>query len=181
MKRFFIVLCSLLILLTSCKEKVAVKKVKEYRVKTGGFIPRLSAPDFDEISYYEDNIFYKSGYGMPNCTAYAWGRVYEILNKKPGLCPGNARLWYAYNISNKIYKFGKKPIPGAVACFDNEYGGHVAVVEVIKDGIITFSNSAYKGSLFYLSYAGIKDKNPGQKGWIFQGYIYPKYPRDTSE
>ena len=45
------------------------------------FKPRLTAPTTDNRFYYKDNVFYKSGYGMPNCTCYAWGRFYELLNK----------------------------------------------------------------------------------------------------
>lgn len=137
------------------------------------FTPRLTAPEYNNSFYYSDNVFFKSGFGIPNCTAYAWGRVYELLKEKPELSTGNARDWYGYNRENNIYGYGKKPKLGAVACFDNEYGGHVAVVEEIRDNKITFSNSAYNGKSFYLTYADINDSNPGQKGWVFQGYIYP--------
>ncbi|MEE3429224.1 MAG: CHAP domain-containing protein [Ruminococcus sp.] len=138
------------------------------------FIPRLSAPEYTNCYYYSDNVFYNSGYGIPNCTAYAWGRVYELTKKKPRLSTANAGDWYEYNKENSIYPYGKEPKLGAVACFNNEYGGHVAVVEDINDGRITFSNSAYNQTEFYLSYADISDENPGQNGWTFQGYIYPE-------
>ncbi len=146
------------------------------------FVPRMSEPEYSNYYYYSENIFYNSGYGIPNCTAYAWGRVYELLKTKPELSTGNARDWYSYNADNGIYDYGQTPKLGAVACFDNEYGGHVAVVEEINGDEITFSNSAYNGKSFYLSYAGVDDDNPGQRGWTFQGYIYPadfKYDTKT--
>lgn len=138
------------------------------------FTPRLSAPMKNNTCYFSSNIFNSSGYGMPNCTAYAWGRAYEILRKEPRLSLGNAGQWFEYNKENQIYDYGKEPKVGAIACFDNEDGGHVAVVEKIENGKVTFSNSAYMGEYFYLSYADVEEKNPGQDGWIFQGYIYLK-------
>ena len=140
--------------------------------KNSNFSPILSAPLYGNRFYYSDNVFYNCGYGIPNCTAYAWGRAYELLGSRPNLCTGNAGRWYEYNKSNGIYRYGNAPRLGAIACFDNEYGGHVAVVEQITKDRITFSNSAYQGKSFYLSYANINDSNPGQQGWDFQGYIY---------
>lgn len=145
------------------------------------FKPRLTPPERTNCCYYEENIYYNSGYGMPNCTAYAWGRAYELLNAKPELSTGNARSWYGFNKENGIYKYGQIPKLGAIACFDNEYGGHVAVVEAIDGDVITLSNSAYNGKNFYLTYADIYDKNPGQNGWQFQGYIYPEEFLDKSK
>lgn len=139
----------------------------------GGFTPRFSPPGYGDYCYYGGNIFYNSGYGMPNCTAYAWGRVYEITGEKPELCTGDAGGWFEYNKNNNIYKYGFTPGVGAIACFDNQYGGHVAVVEQIQEGRITFSNSAFGGENFYLTTASVDDPNPGQEGWDFQGYIYP--------
>lgn len=136
------------------------------------FTPRFTAPLVGNHYYYSDNIFYQSGYGIPNCTAYAWGRAYEITGKYPKLSTSDAGKWYNYNAENNIYNYGSEPKLGAIACFDNQYGGHVAVVEKIQGDTITFSNSAYGGKAFYLSTAKITDKNPGQNGWTFQGYIY---------
>lgn len=141
---------------------------------TDSFTPRLTAPLRNNTCYYSSNVFYSSGYGMPNCTAYAWGRAYEILGKRPDLSLSDAGNWYQYNKENNVYSYGKTPKIGAIACFDNSDGGHVAVVEKIENDTITFSNSAYGGSNFYLSYADVNDKNPGQDGWTFQGYIYLK-------
>ncbi len=136
------------------------------------FVPRFSAPEFSDREFYEDNIFYTSGYGIPNCTAYAWGRAYELLGEPPRLCTADAGKWFSFNKSAGYYRYGSKPKLGAIACFDNRYGGHVAVVESIEDGVITFSNSAYQGTPFYLSTAKVSDDNPGNPDWVFQGYIY---------
>lgn len=139
------------------------------------FTPRLTAPSTSNKYYYSDmNIFYKYGYGMPNCTAYAYGRAYEILGKQPNLCPYNAEEWYDYNKDNGYYSYGNTPKLGAIACWYYDGGsGHVAVVEKIENGTITFSNSAYGGSTFYTSTAKTSDSNAGGSSWWnFQGYIY---------
>ena len=139
------------------------------------FSPRLSAPSSSNKYYYSNlNVFYKYGYGMPNCTAYAYGRAYEILGSEPKLSWNNAEQWYDYNKSNGYYKYGQTPKVGAIACWSyNGGGGHVAVVEKVENGQITFSNSAWSGKNFYLSYASTSDKNAGGNSWWnFQGYIY---------
>ena len=49
------------------------------------YVPRMSAPSRSSKYYTSGNPYYTTGYGMPNCTCYAWGRAYEILGKKPNL------------------------------------------------------------------------------------------------
>lgn len=139
------------------------------------FSPRLSAPSSSNKYYYSNlNVFYKYGYGMPNCTAYAYGRAYEILGTEPKLSWNNAEQWYGYNMANGYYKYGQTPKVGAIACWAySGGGGHVAVVEKIENGVITLSNSAYSGTNFYLSTANVSDPNVGGNSWWnFQGYIY---------
>ncbi|MEE1352899.1 MAG: CHAP domain-containing protein [Acutalibacteraceae bacterium] len=130
------------------------------------FNPRTTAPKNN--SYYTSkNAYYQCGYGMPNCTAYAYGRAYEILQKKPKLCMGNAYEWYGYNKSKGYYDYGKKPRLGAIACWGR---GHVAVVEKIKDGKVTVSESHYSGRYF-----DTKQLTQGKESnycGSFQGYIY---------
>ena len=141
----------------------------------GAFAPRLTAPRASNKYYYSElNILEKYGYGMPNCTAYAWGRAYEIMGYAPDLSINDADTWWDYNLENHSYNYGYEPKLGAVACWEyTDGGGHVAVVERIEDGEITFSNSAYGGENFYLSYADIDDPNAGgQYWWDFKGYIY---------
>ncbi len=136
--------------------------------------PRLEAPrkNMPGYEYYTDkNIFYQCGMGMPNCTCYAYGRVYEILGKQPGLCPYDAGMWYDYNKENGIYPRGSTPQKGAVACWKFGDNGHVAVVEEIRGDKIIMSHSAWGGSYFYIT--GEDYNNPGEDGWDFQGYIYP--------
>lgn len=139
------------------------------------FTPRLNSNGMvNSIYYYSGNPFYTSGYGLPNCTCYAWGRWYEITGKKPtGLSLGNAENWYSHADN---YARGKTPKLGAIICFaDGPYSGagHVAVVEQIaSDGTVTFSNSAYGGAYFYLR-SGKSINNYGyESGYKFQGFIY---------
>ena len=139
------------------------------------FKPRLTAPSYSNPYYYSDkNIFYEYGWGMPNCTCYAWGRAYELLGCEPNLCVYSAHLWYDYNAEHGYYPYGSDPKLGAIACwkYSSGYSGHVAVVEKIENGKITFSNSAYSGTEFYLDTVPIDDPSDGRKTWIFQGYIY---------
>lgn len=137
------------------------------------FSPRLSGPASSNAYYYSSkNIFYATGYGMPNCTAYAFGRAYEILKTEPKLCHFDAQQWYDYNKNNGYYKYGKTAKLGAVACWSYSGGGHVAVVEKIENGTITFSNSAYRGTSFYTTTASVNDSSAGESQWNFQGYIY---------
>ena len=60
---------------------------------------RTTAPSKTSKYYYStSNPFYSAGYGMPNCTAYAWGRWYELLGKRPTkLSTRNAENWYVNN------------------------------------------------------------------------------------
>lgn len=137
------------------------------------FAPRLTAPESDNEYYYSDiNVFYKYGYPMPNCTAYAYGRAYEILGEEPKLSWNSAERWFTDNEISKAYKTGTTPKLGAVACWSYDGGGHVAVVEKITDDEITFSNSGYGYKNFYLTTEKLSDKNPRQDNWTFQGYIY---------
>lgn len=142
------------------------------------FTPRLTS---DGISgskyYYNDNPFYQSGYGMPNCTAYAWGRFYEVLGSKPALSLGNAEDWYSY--SDK-YERGATPQLGAVACWrrgsvgdDSDGAGHVAIVEVINaDGSIVTSESGWNSDFFWTT-TRYNDGNWGaSSAYTFQGFIY---------
>lgn len=141
---------------------------------TSDFTPRLEAPSADNRYYFsDDNIFYRYGYGMPNCTAYAFGRAYEILGEEPNLCHYDASEWYNFSDG---YQRGQEPKVGAIACWTyyryGETNGHVAVVEKIEDGEITLSNSAWGWENFYLTHADVNDPSVGESDWNFQGYIY---------
>lgn len=152
--------------------------------KAATFSPRLSAPAKSNKYYYSDlNVYYRSGWGMPNCTAYAFGRAYEILGKEPNLSWYSAQYWYDHNRNGGYYKYGKTPKVGAIACWSYNGGGHVAVVEKIDaDGTMTLSNSGWNYLEFYLTQANKNDANPGGNSWwTFQGYIYIIDSADVSE
>ncbi|HIZ76278.1 MAG TPA: chitobiase/beta-hexosaminidase C-terminal domain-containing protein [Firmicutes bacterium] len=136
--------------------------------------PRLTAPTSDNQYYFSNlNIFYASGYGMPNCTAYAYGRAYEILGTRPNLCPNNAGRWYDYNVNNGYYPYGQTPKLGAIAVWANDSShnqGHVAVVERINsDGTITISESYYGSTFFQTQTRSLSSLYPSK---IFLGFIY---------
>ncbi|MBQ3073659.1 MAG: SH3 domain-containing protein [Ruminococcus sp.] len=139
------------------------------------YTPRLTAPSKSNRYYYSnDNLYYASGWGMPNCTAYAYGRAYELLGTKPKLSPNSAHYWWGYNKENNYYPYGQTPKVGAIACWNNPWGGHVAVVEKITDTTITLSNSEWAGRTFYLTNFAVGASNGGvnDSSWTFYGYIY---------
>lgn len=142
---------------------------------------RVIAPERNNKYYYEDNPFFKNGYGMPNCTTYAWGRWYELMGKKSNLHTGNAENWY---LKSDGYQRGQIPKLGAVACWakgnvrdESDGAGHVAIVEKINsDGSIVTSNSAWKSTNFFLK---TYPKGYYKEEYEFQGFIYS--PTDFEE
>ena len=140
------------------------------------YTPRTEAPATDNPYYYSNiNIFHKYGFGMPNCTCYAWGRFYEITGESPRLSTADAERWWSY--AGDGYGRGSTPKLGAVACWakgsptsDSDGSGHVAIVEDVKDdGTIETSNSAHSGDVYYN-----KTIRPPYtlSGYTFQGFIY---------
>ena len=96
------------------------------------FVKRTTAPDESNSYYYANNPFYQSGYGLPNCTCYAWGRFYELSGTRPALSLGDAENWFGYSDG---YARGQIPKLGAVICWrrgavgdDSDGAGHVAIV-----------------------------------------------------
>ena len=145
----------------------------EIVAEASNFVPRTTAPANNNAYYYGWNPFYASGYGMPNCTAYAYGRAYELLGNKPNLSTGNAGQWWWYNKSKGAYNCGSAPRLGAIACWDNydQNKGHVAVVEAINGSRVTLSESHYKGTFF-----DTRTMNANSSDYLtskrFLGYIY---------
>lgn len=144
------------------------------------FIPRLTAPKKTDENYYSNkNIFYACGYGMPNCTAYAWSRLLELTGKAYDKLCGNAEDWYA-NASKAGLKTGNTPKLGAIICWKagkvkdgSDGAGHVAVVEEIKsNGDIVTSNSAWKGTEFYLKTITKASGYQYSANTQFLGFIY---------
>ena len=130
------------------------------------FEPRISAPGRGN-SYYNRtlNAFSKTGYGMPNCTAYAYGRIYEITGEAPLIKHGDASSWWFINKNNGYYEYGDEPQLGAIACWSN----HVAVVEEINGDNITVSQSHWGGTYFDTDTLKAGKSRYGQK---FYGFIY---------
>ena len=128
--------------------------------------PRLTAPSSSN-SYYnrELNRYFQVGSGMPNCVAYAYGRIYEMNGEAPLITHGSAGDWYFINKSNGYYEYGSEPKLGAVACWSR----HVAVVEKIDDNGVTLSESHWHGRYFNtVTYSNLSS----HYGQTFYGYIY---------
>lgn len=149
------------------------------------FTPRLNKEGIYNSRYwYTDNPFYTAGYGLPNCTCYAWGRWYEITGNAPSLPLGDGGTWFDDAKASGL-PVGKTPKLGAIACFGKTGGaGHVCVVEEIHaDGTITTSNSGYNRpiapyppdtrSYFFTSHHNKNNIAPWMNGnYYFQGFIY---------
>ena len=148
------------------------------------FYPRLTADGINgNRLWYADNPFYQNGYGLPNCTCYAWGRFWEIggggSDIRPTLSLSDAELWYDYIDG---YERSQTPALGSIICYANgPYSGygHVAVVEEIHDdGSITTSNSGWTRDpelmpsyYFYLSRNLTPPNYLPVSGYVFQGFI----------
>lgn len=150
---------------------------------SGTYTPRLDDTGIvGDFHYYSQNPFYQSGYGMPNCTCYAWGRFWEIgdpnddgSNKPVNLPTGNGGQWFPQAVSDGFYQTGQTPQLGAVICFSDNNGGsgHVAIVEEIAtDGTITCSNSAWQGTFFFLTHITPVNGRYDWSHYTCQGFIY---------
>lgn len=127
---------------------------------------RLSAPNGEPYYTRELNKYAQTGYGMPNCVAYAYGRIYELNGEAPKISRGNAGEWWFINKANDYYEYGQEAKLGAVACWSN----HVAVVEEISDsGAVTVSESHWGGTYFDTKVFTDIHSHYGQ---AFYGYIY---------
>lgn len=117
------------------------------------FIPRLTAAGIrDNPMWYSDNFYYQIGWGMPNCTAYCYGRIYELLNQKPTWCPRyDANTWWRDWPAQ--FTKGQTPKLGSVLVMYDPYGyylGHVAMVEdILPNGDIITSNSGLNADYFW--------------------------------
>ena len=163
------------------------------------FIPRLTRYECGDIQGDIANLpWYKYAYGtklfnvpLPNCTTYAYGRVMEQYKmngydldvrtesynpywwNRTGTHFGNANTWY--NSRDNIWEKGSVAKLGAIACWNHNQGGHVAIVEVVHpDGSVDLSESHYGGAMF--NYAPNQRLVVGQYDsriqGTFQGYIY---------
>lgn len=153
------------------------------------FVARLDDTGLSTSNYYNTgNPFYKSGYGLPNCTCYAWGRFWECQGSsgsRPTLSLNNAEDWWGYTYDG--YQRGQTPKLGAVICWrkgqtgnDTDGAGHVGIVEAVNDdGTIVTSESAYNGYYFRT-----KKRNPTANwdggDYTFQGFIYNPVTFDDS-
>jgi len=145
---------------------------------------RTETPEANETEPEKDYFFgpvnpYNTFHcGMPNCTAYAYGRIFEIHGTAPALSRNNAAKWYPENIQSGAYAYGCEPKNGAVKCFEKTPGthGHVSVIEEsYDDGSILVTESQSKGAMFS-SYTEMADSNWERKGYRLLGYIYPDEP-----
>lgn len=153
----------------------------EYMGGSSSFVPRTNDDGINgNPHYYSRNPFYLSGYGMPNCTCYAWGRFWEIGDpnnqyiNRPTLSTGDGGQWYGYTSDG--YERGSTPQLGAVICFSKPgESGHVAIVEeILPNGDVVTSNSAWQSTYFYMkTYEASNNYNFGS--YVFQGFIYNPY------
>lgn len=130
------------------------------------FEPRLTSPGHNNAYYNRSlNVYSQTGYGMPNCTAYAYGRIYEITGEAPLINRGGAGDWWFINKRNDYYEYGSEPQIGAIACWSN----HVAVVEAIDGDTVTISQSHWYGRYFDTDTITVGSNRYGQS---FYGFIY---------
>lgn len=121
-----------------------------------------------------------------NCTAYAYGRAFELLKKRPNLADCSQKYgrsdggnWFNWNQKTGAYPTGMTPRRGAIACWQSRSGGtagHVAVVEQVVGDAILVSESGY-GSFYFRTHEIQPSPNrPDQLypygNYKFVGFIY---------
>lgn len=156
------------------------------------YTARKVAPAKTDRHYYSnENIFFACGYGMPNCTAYAWGRLYELTNKLFTKLCGNAEEWWAAAPKAGL-KTGQTPKLGSIAVYAAgvagnrlDGAGHVCVVEeILSNGDINTSNSAWKSTEFYMKKltkaSGYKYGNYKLLGFIYCGIDFEEKASSTA-
>lgn len=136
----------------------------------GEFVPRLNQNGIRGNPYwYSNNPYYTSGYGLPNCTCYAWGRFWEEAGPeyRPNLSLRDAKRWYE---EDDGYSRSRRAQLGAVACWTNPRFGHVAIVEEINLNNITISESIDGGAYFRINTIDLNGDYPNSD-YTFQGFI----------
>lgn len=142
---------------------------------TGKWSIRSSAPTtFDKAYNPPINNWpsmFDHGSNAGNCTAYAWGRVFETQAIKMNI-NGNAGDWWHYNSSNTTKS--QTPKAGAVLCWSGNGAGHVAFVEKVnEDGSLIITESGYY-SFRWKKRTVTNAENYGWSNYHFQGFIIPK-------
>lgn len=152
------------------------------------YTPRLSRVGMEGSQwwYSSGNWFWANGYGLPNCTCYAYGRWGEILGAFENLPLRNAGWWYT-DWRSQPYQHGlptDPPALGAIMCWHSPtnpdtYRGHVAIVEVIhSNGDVTISQSGYPSPYFWTTRLSPSNgylaswMRQGGRDYVFQGFIY---------
>lgn len=127
--------------------------------------------------YYNANPYYQRGYGLPNCTCYAWGRLSEICDVPVTFYGGNAIMWASRPEMKQILS----PKVGSCIIYSggitDSYGrlcGHIGVVEhLYEDGSIDVSMSSFGGYMWRLYRLNPSDNYhiPESYGLIFVGFF----------
>ena len=150
------------------------------------FVPRLTRPSKTNKYYLRVGFGgvneciagkpeYCKGSALSNCVGYSWGRVFELLEKRPKLSRANAEDWWNHKDG---YPRIQEPKLGAVAVWrkgkagdPSDGAGHVAVVEVYDKTAkeIRLSNSGYGSTVFYLTKYKLGNMNHGK--YTFMGFI----------
>lgn len=127
--------------------------------------------------YYNANPYFKRGYGLPNCTAYVWGRLSEICNAPVTFYGGNAIMWASRPEMKQI------PSPKVGSCIIYSGGitdslgrlcGHIGVIEHgYDDGSIDVSMSSFGGYMWRLYRLSPSDNYhiPDSYGLTFVGFF----------
>lgn len=120
------------------------------------FTPRTSYGNFGSSQWMQYAVA-RTGVAMPNCFTYATARISEIVGSRQSLDGGTkvvgaGQLWATHASE---FAQSSTPVLGALMIFQGGvapyYYGHVAVVEGISGGRVTFSESSYQEFNFRLN------------------------------
>lgn len=177
-KGIAVILSLCIVMAGAASDKAMAAKANEHVKTIKDVEARTTKPSEENKYFYDWNVYYQSGYGIPNCTCYVYGRTYEVTGLRPALCTGDASSYYSYNKYFGPYEYGENPRPGSIGVFTggSEGDGHVVFVESVNpNGTVNISESNWGAdpngnrAFKYLTYINPYTQWPGLN---FQGYLY---------
>lgn len=142
------------------------------RGEWGGYSPCIEGNNAHNLRPFDGSV-------LPNCVGYIVGRFNEVMDLGDCVWLGSvdAKDMLDLAISQGL-KWGNKPVPGGIICWDSDEDGHAAFIEEVIDStevITSESGWNYTREPIVRNYTRYRyaDGFHYARGYDYQGIIYP--------